>query len=125
MPDVVPTDGRSPRRIIACGGRNYAGDVGRVLHEYANDVIVHGACPTGLDATVAKWCAENDVIQEPHPAKWSLYGKAAGPMRNQEMADAGADECLAWPGGRGTADMVARAEVAGIRVRRIPCQSRE
>jgi predicted Rossmann-fold nucleotide-binding protein len=44
----------------------------------------------------------------------------AGHYRNQEMADTGADLCIAFPGGRGTADMVRRAAAAGIEIRRVP-----
>lgn len=48
------------------------------------------------------------------------YGKSAGPIRNQTMLDDGKpDLVLAFPGGRGTADMVAKAEKHGIPVRRI------
>src|SRR5690606_30354012 len=55
-----------------------------------------------------------------YPADWRRHGRAAGPIRNQEMADAGADLCIAFPGGRGTADMVRRARAAGIPVRSVP-----
>lgn len=52
-----------------------------------------------------------------YPADWPRYGKAAGPMRNQQMVDEGKpDVVLAFPGGRGTADMVRRAKAAGVRV---------
>jgi len=50
-------------------------------------------------------------------AKWSKHGRAAGPIRNQEMIDeCKPDLVVAFPGGRGTADMVRRAKAAGIRV---------
>lgn len=50
-------------------------------------------------------------------ADWSKYGKAAGPMRNQKMLDEyKPDLVVALPGGRGTADMVSRARVAGVEV---------
>lgn len=55
---------------------------------------------------------------EVHPADWGRYGKAAGPIRNQEMLESGIDLVIALPGGRGTADMVRRAEGAGVPVRR-------
>jgi hypothetical protein len=35
------------------------------------------------------------------------------------MADLGAELCIAFPGGNGTADMVHRAEKAGIEVDRV------
>jgi len=55
---------------------------------------------------------------EPHPADWERHGRAAGPIRNQEMADAGADLCIAFPYGigKGTYDMIERARKAGIPV---------
>jgi hypothetical protein len=45
-------------------------------------------------------------------------GKAAGSIRNQRMLDAEKhiDVVVAFPGGRGTADMVRRARAAGIHV---------
>jgi len=106
------------RRIIVCGGRDYVGnmpDFDRDMRPYRDATIVHGACTTGLDKMAAWWCKANAVKQEPHPADWS-DGKRAGPIRNQQMADAGAEACLAWPGGKGTLDMKRRALAAGIRV---------
>jgi hypothetical protein len=48
-------------------------------------------------------------------ANWSRFGKMAGPERNQRIISA--SECLvAFPGGRGTADCVRRAEAKGIAV---------
>ncbi|SEC67707.1 Uncharacterised protein (plasmid) [Tsukamurella tyrosinosolvens] len=81
--------------------------------------VVHGACPYGGADTIAgdiaaRWgCAVDE-----HPADWDMFGKAAGPIRNQEMVDLGADVCLAFPetGSRGTWDCVRRAENAGIPV---------
>ena len=51
---------------------------------------------------------------ECHTAQWAKYGKAAGPMRNQEMLDSGIDLVVAFPGGRGTADMLDKARLAGV-----------
>jgi hypothetical protein len=49
-----------------------------------------------------------------------MQGKAAGPIRNQRMIDEGKpDLVIAFPGGRGTADMVSRAKKAGIPVQEI------
>ena len=47
----------------------------------------------------------------------TTYCPAAGNYRNQGMAMAGADLCLAFPGGKGTADMVTRAKKFNIPVR--------
>ncbi len=51
-------------------------------------------------------------------AKWETYGKAAGPIRNREMLLNLPALVVAFPGGKGTADMVRQAERAGIPVRR-------
>lgn len=55
------------------------------------------------------------------PADWKRYGKAAGPIRNQQMIDEGKpDLVLAFHENinesRGTKDMVARARGIGIKV---------
>ena len=87
--------------------------------------IVHGACPRGADAMANQWCLEEgrrrNVNVEAHPADWS-QGKTAGFVRNQRMADRGADLCLAfWDGdSRGTLDMIQRSVKAGIPVRVVP-----
>lgn len=108
--------------------------------------VVHGGCPTGADATAAAWCrlirkSGNDPVigrdlrlrEEPHPADWKRHGRRGGPIRNQEMVDAGADLVLAFVmpctlkgcAGKpehvthGTQDCITRAEKAGIPVRRI------
>jgi hypothetical protein len=53
---------------------------------------------------------------EVHAADWAANGRAAGPMRNRAMAQAGARVLLAFPGGSGTADMVRQAQRVGIPV---------
>ena len=105
-------------RIIVCGGRDYTDGttVARVLSalDLSDATVVHGAAP-GADSLAADWCRTFGVPEEPHTADWSHYGKAAGPIRNAMML-AGADLVIAFPGGRGTADMVTRAREAGVPV---------
>ena len=48
-------------------------------------------------------------------ADWDGLGRKAGPIRNQRMLDDGKPDLgIAFPGGRGTADMVRRAREAGV-----------
>lgn len=120
-------------RILVTGSRRWsdADVVNQVLFNYRMTAgigepvtIVHGHCPTGADAmadlwTVSAHSVDPDVaLPERHPAKWDVYGPAAGPLRNQEMVDLGADLCLAFvePGSRGTRDCIRRARAAGIDV---------
>jgi len=83
--------------------------------------LVHGDCPSGLDRIADQLARSMDMTPEPHPADWGKHGKAAGPIRNQEMVDAGADICLAFFSRRslnkGTGDCAGRAKRAGIPVR--------
>jgi hypothetical protein len=56
-----------------------------------------------------------------YPAQWHKYGRAAGPIRNQQMlAEGKPDLVLAFhddiDGSRGTKDMVNRARRAGVKV---------
>jgi hypothetical protein len=80
-------------------------------------VLVHGAA-RGADSIAAHYARMWGWLIEPHPADWSLHGKAAGHRRNAEMVRAGADICLAFPLGesRGTRGCMALAEKAGIPV---------
>lgn len=66
--------------------------------------------------TARDWAIGAGIKATPFPAKWSTYGNAAGPIRNQEMVDTKPDIVVAFPGGTGTADAVRRARSAGIEV---------
>ncbi|WP_081343398.1 SLOG family protein [Mycobacteroides chelonae] len=88
-------------------------------HSPREVTVVHGECPYGGADIIAAAIADRlGFVVEPHPAAWKVHGKAAGPMRNQEMVDLGAHLCLAFPDAesRGTWDCVRRAAAAGIRV---------
>lgn len=93
-------------------------DVLAPYSEYQNDcVLVHGAA-TGADTMAGKIAKELGWQVEEYPADWNKHGKAAGPIRNQQMVDLGADICLAFPLGesRGTRHCMKAAERAGIKV---------
>lgn len=128
-------------RILVTGSR-YLSDYGLVmralsvaiedlvlLHPDDKEIIVvHGAAQ-GADSL-----AENFVVQsrafmknrgytlrsEKHPANWSEFGKFAGPKRNQEMVDKGADVCVAFfqtgQPNKGTTHCSSAARKAGIPV---------
>ena len=63
------------------------------------------------------------VMHEQYPADWNTHGRAAGPIRNQQMLDMGKpDEVWAFidkplEESRGTADMVRRAVDTELPVR--------
>ncbi len=111
-------------RVIVCGGRDYTDSdairqrITQLQAVKPMAVIIHGAAP-GADLLTGHIAGTLGYRVEAYPADWARHGKAAGPIRNQEMLNAGADLVIAFPGGRGTQDMINRAERAGVRVERI------
>lgn len=58
---------------------------------------------------------------KPYPADWKRHGKSAGPIRNQLMLyETQPHIVVAFPGGRGTADMVRKAKHRGGKVIEVP-----
>ena len=112
-------------RILVCGGRNYADReaVFRALDEVCIDnpdcavTVIQGGAD-GADALAREWCNARAIPCLNVPADWKAHGRAAGPLRNQRMLTYKPHLVIAFPGGRGTADMVRRAEIAGIEVRK-------
>jgi hypothetical protein len=103
-------------KVLVCGGRNYIDipSVSRILDGLKPTEIIHGGAP-GADAIADMWAMANKIPVSMYKAKWEKYGRAAGPRRNQQMLEeAKPDVVVAFPGGKGTADMVRRAKKAGI-----------
>ncbi len=77
-------------------------------------LIIQGGAP-GADRLARKWAMVRGVDIRTFSADWDKLGAAAGPVRNQKMLVEGRpDLVVAFPGGKGTADMVRRSERAGI-----------
>ena len=77
--------------------------------------IVHGGC-RGIDAAAQRVCEGGWPIKV-FEADWKQHGKAAGPIRNRQMADY-ADALIAvWDGkSRGTKNMINVAAEKGLEV---------
>ena len=115
MPNPAPT------RVLVCGGRDFSDYhlLARTLYELKPAAIIVGDA-SGADHHASVWAFRTNCPWEVYRADWQQYGKAAGPIRNQLMLDEGKpDLVVAFPGGRGTADMVRRARAAGVEVREI------
>lgn len=109
---------------LICGGRNFTDNnlFGSAMRDFCNarggvpSLVVHGAA-RGADTFAADWARRLAIDVVAVPADWEKHGKAAGVLRNQKMLDEHRpDFVVAFPGGRGTADMVARARRIGIDV---------
>jgi hypothetical protein len=115
-------------RLLVCGGRDFADKVGayKVLDAWHRalgiGVVIEGDA-RGADRIAGYWARKNRVDNLKFPADWNTLGKAAGAIRNQQMLDEGKPtHVLAFPGGRGTADMVRRAKAAGVQVIKVGAQ---
>jgi SLOG family YspA-like protein len=118
-------------RVIVTGSRNWVGQWGidkifQVLDATLNlgrqmnqgFELIHGACPTGADDIANEWGIANsdEIMLTTWPADWDLYGKAAGPVRNEQMMAAGGDLCVAFlrSNSSGTLDAIGKARRRGI-----------
>jgi hypothetical protein len=109
-------------RVLVCGGRDFTDKVFLVraldlLHGLkAFTLLIHGGAK-GADWMAGKWAEWRKVPVREFAADWDSHGSAAGPLRNTAMLREGApDLVVAFPGGRGTADMVAKARAAEVPV---------
>lgn len=107
-------------RILVCGGRDLidSPDVYSALADtiMPEDTVIHGGA-RGADSIAGEFASGLGCDVTVYRANWKRDGKAAGAIRNARMLDEGKpDVVLAFPGGRGTADMVAKARSAGVRV---------
>lgn len=71
---------------------------------------------TGADFYGEIWAKMNFKPVAEFPADWNTHGKAAGPIRNAEMADYADALILVWDGkSRGSRDMLQKAKAKGLR----------
>ena len=114
-------------RVIVAGSRkfNNVDLFGNTMHDlllgYDTDEleIVSGGC-SGADRMGEEYAEEWGIKCTIFPADWNKYGNAAGPIRNEEMAEYAAKAdygmLIAFPmdESRGTRDMIRRAKAAGL-----------
>lgn len=122
-------------RVIIAGSRSFDDYV--ALKDYCDEVIgtyrsrervphqdieiVSGGC-TGTDKLGERYARANGWKCKVFPANWDEYGKAAGPIRNGQMAEYackspdGFGVLIAFPkpNSKGTKNMIMQASNAGI-----------
>lgn len=111
-------------KVLCCGDRNWSHwpSIWRELRGLGpHTEIVEGEA-RGADKMCRYVAEQLGYPVHRHPAEWDRHGKAAGPIRNQEMLDEHPDIKLVLAfhdninESKGTADMVRRARAQGIPV---------
>lgn len=112
-------------KVLVCGGRDFNDE--KTVFDYLDNIhrrtpianVISGAA-RGADLLGEKWATSKGVSIQRFPANWDKLGKKAGFLRNQQMIDEGhPDLVIAFPGGRGTQDMVDRAKRHKIPVQQV------
>lgn len=123
------------KKVIVCGGRDFSDweKLNQTLDsifeergwmsepdEYGNCLpvvhIIHGGAE-GADTLADNYAVMNWCVVTEYPALWDKYGKSAGPIRNKQMLDEGEpDLVIAFPGGKGTNNMIKQANGRGIEI---------
>lgn len=105
-------------KYIVAGGRDFADK--KQMHQalclllVPHDTIISGCAP-GADTLAIEWGDLQGLQVDKMPADWDKFGKSAGPIRNQQMAQA-ADGLIAFWDGKspGTKDMITKAINYGL-----------
>jgi predicted Rossmann-fold nucleotide-binding protein len=115
-------------RVLVCGGRSFTDreslfhELHKLAEQYGHLTVIEGGAK-GADALAREWATLGYHGLVTVRAEWHRLGRAAGPMRNTRMLVGGKpDMVLAFPGGRGTADMVCQAREVGVPVVEIPAR---
>lgn len=132
----------NPIAVIVCGGRDgvprtdkipyialsfFAEHVNAITHVFSGGARAVDDSRISYDEVGERWAYESELPYTVVPAKWTTsrpgqLNRGAGPQRNAVMLllartlvgqDVGV---LAFPGGRGTADMVDRGKRASVPV---------
>lgn len=112
-------------KVIIAGGRHFADyELLRTWCDYylqqkvkTHQVIIVSGHASGADSMGERYAQEHGLQCEQHPADWAKNGRAAGPIRNKEMAECSDTLIAFWDGkSKGTKSMIDLAQRMGLRV---------
>lgn len=113
-------------KVLVCGGRTYAKAEKvyhqlNIIHENSpiSEIIEGGA--NGADRLARDWAQAHKIPVRTFEAQWATNGDKAGPMRNRAMLVEGQPSLVvAFPGGKGTTNMIGQARKANVPVISVP-----
>jgi hypothetical protein len=88
-------------KVIIAGSRNvsdYSLVVQAVERCGYNITEVVSGCAVGIDRLGEQWARANNIPIKEMPADWNRNGKAAGPIRNRDMAEYADAAIVVWDG---------------------------
>ncbi len=113
-------------RVIIAGSRNFDDYVmlckhcDRLLSQKVatHQIVIISGAARGADTLGEQYAHERGYVVEIYPADWNRDGKAAGPIRNAQMAKV-ADTLIAfWDGqSKGTANMIDQVKTRGLSIK--------
>lgn len=112
-------------RVLICGGRDFndrflAFHALEHLHAEVGVTAVITGGAHGADTLGHLWARFRGIPTEVYPADWEKNGRAAGAIRNRVMLAVGKpDLVVAFPGGKGTANMILQATNNRVEIRKI------
>lgn len=109
-------------KVLVCGGSSYRNkaavfDELDALHVHDQISLIINGGARGADYSASQWAKERDIPLRVFKADRNQYSdKAVFQLNDEMLREAQPDLVLAFPGGDVTADMIDKAENAGIRV---------
>jgi len=107
-------------KVIIAGGRDVrlAHSVQSIIDDSKFEIseLVCGMA-SGADQIGFCWAGVNGIPVKEFPANWDKHGRAAGPIRNKEMAEYADALILIWDGkSRGSASMLREAKKLDLKI---------
>lgn len=110
-------------KVIIAGSRNFTNykKLSKIcdhLLQHQTDIEIVSGTARGADRLGEQYAKEKGYAIKQFPADWNKHGKAAGPKRNQQMANY-ADALIAfWDGkSRGAKNMIELAKAVNLKIR--------
>lgn len=118
-------------KVIICGSRDFdnyellktkCDNILKNKKESGEDIIIVSGCARGADSLGEEYAKENGYEVLKFPANWNKYGKKAGYLRNEQMAEE-ANACIAFLRSdkecKGTKNMISLARKKKLLIREI------
>lgn len=86
-------------KVLVCGDRNWTNkklisEIISILFQKFGELIIIQGEANGADTLGKSIALENNYQCLGFPAKWNLYGRSAGPIRNTQMLEEGKPDLI-------------------------------